>query len=94
MRRNELIKTIANSANLTVEEAGRALETMLDAISCSLAKGRKVMLTGFGTFSVVRRKNGSRKSVAKPDGGKPLIRVLRFTSGVKLYATDEEQRQG
>ncbi|MFO0752511.1 MAG: HU family DNA-binding protein [Thermodesulfovibrionales bacterium] len=91
MNRTELIKAIASSAKLTPEDASRALGAMLDAISFALARGRKVMLPGFGTFSVVRRKNGSRYCVAGPDGEKPLIRVLRFTSGVSLFPAGEKQ---
>ncbi|MCC6347064.1 MAG: HU family DNA-binding protein [Nitrospirales bacterium] len=93
MNRKELIKAIASSAKLKPEDASRALEAILNAISSSLARGRKVMLTGFGTFSVVRRKNGSRKSVTGPNGEKPLIRVLKFTSGVRICAAEENRRK-
>jgi DNA-binding protein HU-beta len=55
MNKSELIDAIANSAQLTKADAGRALEGFTQAIAQALKAGDTVSLIGFGTFSVKER---------------------------------------
>jgi len=55
MNKSELIDAIANSANLSKADAGRALDGLVAAITKTLKKGGTVSLVGFGTFSVRKR---------------------------------------
>ncbi|MDQ3016663.1 MAG: HU family DNA-binding protein [Bacteroidota bacterium] len=55
MNKGDLIEAIAKGADMTKADAGRALDSTLDAISKTLKKGDKVTLPGFGTFSVSKR---------------------------------------
>ncbi len=56
MTKAELIEFIAENADLTKADAGRALEAMLDGIVEGLKTKKKVTLVGFGTFSARDRK--------------------------------------
>lgn len=55
MNKAELIDAIADSADLTKADAGRALDGMIDAITAALKKGETVSLVGFGSFAVKER---------------------------------------
>ncbi len=55
MNKSELIDAVADAANLTKADAGRAVDGVLDTIVNSLKSGDQVTLVGFGTFSVRAR---------------------------------------
>ena len=55
MNRIELVETIAEKHALSKAEAGRVLDTILDAIVGTVKKGGAVSLVGFGTFKQVAR---------------------------------------
>ena len=55
MNKNELIDGVANSAGLSKTDAGKAVDSVIDAISGALAAGGEVLMTGFGTFSTASR---------------------------------------
>jgi DNA-binding protein HU-beta len=52
MNKSELISAIAESADLTKVDAGRALDATITSITESLKAGEPVTLIGFGTFEV------------------------------------------
>ncbi len=52
MNKTDLINAIAEKAELTKADAGRALEAYLEAVQSSLKKGEDVSVVGFGTFTV------------------------------------------
>ncbi|QAU34411.1 HU family DNA-binding protein [Janthinobacterium sp. 17J80-10] len=55
MNKSELIDHIAESADLSKADAGRALDALVDAVKITLKKNGTVTLVGFGTFSVGKR---------------------------------------
>jgi DNA-binding protein HU-beta len=55
MNKSELIEAIAESADLTKSDAGKALDAVLEAITEALKKGESVSLVGFGSFVVKER---------------------------------------
>jgi DNA-binding protein HU-beta len=55
MKKSELVKAIADSAELSQADAGRALDSFIAAVTKALKKGDTVTLVGFGTFSVRKR---------------------------------------
>lgn len=55
MNKSELIAAMAEKAGLTKVDAGKALNAYVDTVKGQLAKGEKITLIGFGTFSVVKR---------------------------------------
>ncbi|MBO5138969.1 MAG: HU family DNA-binding protein [Bacilli bacterium] len=55
MKKVELVEAVANETGLTKADATRAIDATFKAITDALAKGDKVPLVGFGTFSVSER---------------------------------------
>lgn len=55
MNKTDLIDAIAAKTELTKKDAEAALKATIDAISEALANDEKVVLVGFGTFSVKER---------------------------------------
>ena len=58
MNKAELIDAVAESAELSKADAGRAIDAMVSAVTKAMKKGESVTLVGFGTFEV--RKRGAR----------------------------------
>ncbi|KIE17021.1 hypothetical protein DS62_07115, partial [Smithella sp. SC_K08D17] len=56
MTKAELVGVIAKSAGVTKDKAAKALEAYEVAVAKELKKSGKLILVGFGTFSVVKRK--------------------------------------
>ncbi len=52
MNKSEMIDAIAAGADISKAAAGRALDSMIDAVTDALKKGDTVSLIGFGTFVV------------------------------------------
>ncbi len=85
MTKNEIIEKVAKKAGLTKKAASTAVDAMLIAIRDSLAKGDKVVLTGFGTFKV--RKRATRRGRNPQTGGQiniPGHKIPGFTAGKSL----------
>ena len=85
MSKNELVMYVAEAANMSKAEAGRAVDAVMAGITEGLKKDGKVTLVGFGTFS-------SKKRAAR-DGINPLTKeplhipaknVVSFKAGSKL----------
>ncbi len=55
MNKNDLIASVADAADLSKADAGKAVDAVFDAISGALSSGGDVRLVGFGTFSVANR---------------------------------------
>ena len=56
MNKNDLVASVAGSADLSKADAAKAVDSVLDTIAGSLSGGQEVRLVGFGTFSVAHRK--------------------------------------
>lgn len=83
--KKELTELVAKKANLTNKAAKEAVKVFLNAIRDSLKRGEKVVLTGFGTFSLRARK--ARKG-RNPKTGETITIPARnapgFTPGKSL----------
>ena len=55
MTKAELVEFIAEKADLTKADAGRALDAMMEGVTKGLKESGKVTLVGFGTFSAKKR---------------------------------------
>ncbi len=81
MKRDELLAKIATDTGITKKAAGEALNSFMEGIMHSLAKGDKVSFVGFGTFDVSKRKarNGinpqTRKKIKIPARKVPVFRA-------------------
>jgi len=56
LNKNDLIAKVADSADISKADAGKAVDAVFDAVTGELAGGGDVRLVGFGTFSVAQRK--------------------------------------
>lgn len=79
MNKNDLIKSIARSAQITKIAAQRGLDGLLSTLSSAMKDGRRVTLLGFGSFSVVDR---APRTGRNPKTGEPVPipqrRVVKF----------------
>lgn len=52
MNKSELIKTLAEEANLPMEDASMVVNTFVDCMKDSLLAGERVEIRGFGSFKI------------------------------------------
>jgi DNA-binding protein HU-beta len=69
MNKTELIAAMAEKAQITKVDVAKALNAYIDVVKQQLAKGEKISLIGFGTFSVVDR---PARSGRNPRTGKTI----------------------
>jgi DNA-binding protein HU-beta len=69
MNKSELITAIADKAELSKADAGRALDSFVEVLGKALKKNDKISLVGFGTFSVRKR---AARTGRNPKTGAPL----------------------
>lgn len=87
MTKAELIEKVAKDASLTKADAGRALDSTIDAIVKTMKKGDKVTLVGFGAFSVSKRKARTGRNPRTGQTIKiPAHKAPKFTAG-KTFKT-------
>ena len=85
MNKTELVNAIAEKANLSKVQAKAALEASIEAIAEELAKGEKVALIGFGTYSVVEKAERTGINPAtKEKITIPAKKVIKFKAGAEL----------
>lgn len=82
MTKAEFIQRVAKKVNLSKAQTARILDATLGEVQGLLKKGDSIAFTGFGTFSVSRRK--ARKG-RHPRTGQPMnipaSKVPRFRPG-------------
>ena len=87
MNKSDLVETAAEAAGITKAQAGKAVDSVLGAITGALAAGEDVSLPGFGKFSVGERAAREGKN---PTTGEtiqiPASRTVKFKAGAQLKA--------
>ena len=82
MTKAELVASIAMEVKLPKVSAEKALNAFTSTVTKALKKRDKLTLTGFGTFSVAKRR---AKTGRNPKTGKeikiPATRVAKFKAG-------------
>lgn len=78
MTKKDLIEIVAKKSNLTNKAARDAVQTMLNTIRDSLKRGEKVVLTGFGTFSIRSR---AARTGRNPKTGEKITLAARKAPG-------------
>ena len=85
--KQELVKRVAERANVTQKQVGEIVDATLLAIKAALEEGQEVRLVGFGTFAV--RETAARKGVnphTREQMEIPAKERVRFTPGKDLSA--------
>jgi DNA-binding protein HU-beta len=83
--KSELVDQVADRADLTKQDASRAVDAVLATVEDALRRGSEVTVSGFGKFHVSER--GARVGVNPRTGERIQIaasRVPRFTAGSGL----------
>jgi DNA-binding protein HU-beta len=85
MKKTDLVAAIAEAAELSKADAGRAVDAFVDVVTKALKDGEGVTLVGFGSFEV--RERAARQG-RNPRTGKPLdikaSKVPAFKAGKAL----------
>ena len=69
MNKNDLVAAVAEKADLSRSDAGKAVDGVFEAIEGALKSGDEVRLIGFGTFSVAERAASQGRN---PRTGEPI----------------------
>jgi DNA-binding protein HU-beta len=83
--KSEFVDQVASQSGLSKGDATKAVDTVIDVIEATLARGGEINFTGFGKFSVADR--GARQGVNPQTGERIQIaasRVPRFSAGSAL----------
>ena len=87
-RRKDIVEKIADDLGEPRYQAETVLNAVLDSIKSSLADGDKVVLTGFGSFSVRKIAARKIKPIRGTDNGElvniPAHNRIGFTPGSGL----------
>jgi DNA-binding protein HU-beta len=83
--KQELVKRVAQQANVSQKEAGSILDATLTAIKDALQSGEEVRLIGFGSFTV---KQTAERNGINPQSHEPMVIPakdrVRFSPGKEL----------
>ena len=85
MNKSELVSAVAQKSQLSKVDAKKALDAVLESIGEELKNDGKVVLVGFGTFSVTER--SARKGInprTKEPIDIPAKKVVKFKAGSEL----------
>ena len=82
MNKTELVDAIAKDCDLSKVAAQRVLESLLDNIVATVAKGDSIQLVGFGTFTSGKR---AARTGRDPRTGQsiniPAANTVKFAAG-------------
>jgi len=85
MNKQEIIERIAEDSGITRHQATKVLNSIINGIENALSRGEKVTLSGFGSFSVIRRKERKGRN---PKTGEiikiPSKKAIKFIPSKKL----------
>ena len=85
MTKRELITLIAERARVSKADAERALNAFQTVVAKALKGGKKITLTGFGTYAVSTRKARSGRNPRTGETVKiPARKAVTFKVGSKL----------
>lgn len=85
MTKSDLINVVAEDTGFSKKDAGKVVDSVFTALSDALAKGEKIQIVGFGTFSV--KKRAARKGVnprTKKEITIPASSLPSFKAGKSL----------
>ena len=85
MNKGDLVNAVAEQANLSRGDAGKALDAAISSITEALKRGEEVKIVGFGSFVVASRAAGEARN---PRTGEkvqvPASKTPKFRAGAGL----------
>ena len=88
MTKSQLVEIVAKKGHLTKKAAEEAIEVFLEEVAKGVAKGQKVVISGFGTF---KRSTIADKAV-EPFGHKDKREVVK-KHGVVIFSAGKPLRK-
>jgi len=89
MNKAMIIEAMAKASKLSKATCKESLEAFLATVSSALKKNEQVVLTGFGTFSVMKRKSRTGiNPVTRVKMTIPAKKVPKFKPGKALKSCD------
>lgn len=95
MTQKDLVREISKTVEMPAAEVKKVLDVFKETVKEALAKGEKVKIQGFGTFSVEKR--ASRETILKgvkytiPER---LVPVVSFSTEVKNKVNNNQSFEG
>ena len=94
MNKSELIDAIAAGADISKAAAGRALDSVVAAITTTVSKGENVTLVGFGSFKAAKRAARTGKNPKTGAAIKiPATTVPKFSAGASFKAAVAKKKK-
>jgi DNA-binding protein HU-beta len=82
MNKTDLVEHVSNDTELTKADCSRILESIIENVRKAVKRGEDVKLTGFGTFTRVKRKaRVGRNPQTGAEIKIPAARVPKFKPG-------------
>jgi len=90
MNKTEFISAVAEKSGLSKADAKKAVDAFIGTVTGEMKKGEKVVLLGFGTFSVTKK--AARKGInprTKATIEIPARKAVKFKAGSELAGAAE-----
>ncbi len=85
MLKTEIVEIVARDAKLTKKAANEAVDAVFDQVAKSLARGEKVVFSGFGTFVIrTRRARHGRNPKTGQSMQLPAMKTIGFIASKSL----------
>ncbi len=88
MNKTELVKAVAEKAELTQSVAGEAVNAVIEVIVEALANGEEVAVPGFGAFKVIDR---AARTARNPQTGEAIEIAASKAVAFKVSKTLKEK---
>ncbi len=95
MTREDLVKGVAEKAEIKKSEASKAVSAIFEIMKESLGKGEAVQMIGFGSFRVSQRTERKGRNPRTGEGITiPAAKVVKFSAGKALKeAVDAKKKE-
>jgi DNA-binding protein HU-beta len=88
MNKAELVEKLAKDAGISKVQAEAAIKSFAEAVTKTAKKDDKLILVGFGTFSLAKRKARKGRNPKTGDAIKiKASKTVKFTAGKNLKAS-------
>lgn len=88
MNKTDLVKTVAEKAEITQVQANKAVDAVTGAIVDALERGETAVIMGFGTFHVAKR---SARTARNPKTGAKIKLAARKSVGFRVGKAVKEK---
>lgn len=85
MTKAELVKAVAERADITQKVAARTVDAFIEAVQEAVARGEEVRIPGFGAFVVKKRSERQGRDIRTGEAITiPARKVVAFRAGKEL----------